>query len=484
MEKFARALPAMNRLIAYLRRYRDSRKHVRPWALAVPVFVLLVCLPLLRPLRHPDPGDISDSELARLATVQAMVERQSLAIDLVTFKPERGLVFKDGHYYSGQPPVLAALLAGAYWSIYKLDVTFETNPALVSYLLTVLGSTLPAAAIAGLMYRMARLFELPRVWRTTLAGVVVVGSGLLAYATVLNEAVPAAALVTAAAASLVHIALAKRRLSAAVWLTVAGMATGLAATVDFTAAVFIPVLAVVTLTLPWPAVTRVGGVVMFCVGLLPPLLLHYVLVSPVTGDWRPGAMHPELHARLVPDLPPTVTGDDWDDDLTDSGYGAFVERNVLRLLQSLAGEHGLFSHFPVLPLGFIGISLIMHRHWPSSTKALAGGTALAAVVIVTGYAIVRPSWAVPAFATPSFIVFAPLLTFWIGAWLRRGHRPISWTAAGVLLAISGTITTIGLLAGPMPREPFVGYTAADALDRLIIGPRFGDRNHALAGSGR
>jgi hypothetical protein len=473
---------SMNRLIAYLRRYRDSRKHVRPWALAVPVLVLLVCLPLLRPLRYPDPRDVADTELARLATVQAMVERQALSLDFVTFKPERGLIVKEGQYYSGQPPVFAALLASAYWGMHKLGMTFERNPAMVSYLLTVLGSTLPAAGIAGLIYRMGRLFELPRVWRTALAAVVVIGSGLLAYATVLNEHVPAAALVTSAAACLVHIALARRRLSAAVWLTLAGLCAGLAATVDLTAVVFVPIFAIVALTLPWPAVTRFGGLVMFVIGLLPPLMLHYVLVAPVTGDWLPGAMHPELDAHLVPDLPPTVTGDDWDDDLTDSGYGAFVERNVLRLLQSLAGEHGLLSHFPVLVLGGVGISLIMHRHWPGSTKALAGGTAVAAVVIIVAYAILRPRWAAPAFATPAFVVFVPLLTFWIGAWLRRAHRPLAWSAAGVLLAVSATITTIGALAGPMPREPFVGYTAADALDRLILGPRFVDPDHAVAGA--
>src|SRR2546428_299657 len=47
------------------RRYL-TKPHVRPWALSAPILVLLVCLPLLRPLRHPDPRDVSDDELARL----------------------------------------------------------------------------------------------------------------------------------------------------------------------------------------------------------------------------------------------------------------------------------------------------------------------------------------------------------------------------------------------------------------------------------
>src|SRR4051794_39193629 len=84
---------------------------VRPWALLGPLVVLVISLPLLRPLRHPDPRTISDEELARLATVQAMVERHTLAIDKTDFAATRLQVERDdGRHYSDQPPVLAALL--------------------------------------------------------------------------------------------------------------------------------------------------------------------------------------------------------------------------------------------------------------------------------------------------------------------------------------------------------------------------------------
>ena len=41
--------------------------------MSVPILILLIAIPLLRPLRSPDPRLISDDEQARLATVQAMV---------------------------------------------------------------------------------------------------------------------------------------------------------------------------------------------------------------------------------------------------------------------------------------------------------------------------------------------------------------------------------------------------------------------------
>src|SRR5436190_20823179 len=93
------------------RRYL-TKPHVRPWALSAPILVLLVCLPLLRPLRHPDPRDVSDDELARLATVQSLVEHRTLAIDNSAFIPTSHTLQKNSHIYSDQPPALAVMLTG------------------------------------------------------------------------------------------------------------------------------------------------------------------------------------------------------------------------------------------------------------------------------------------------------------------------------------------------------------------------------------
>ena len=95
----------------WLRRYR-GRRHVRPWALAVPIVILLIAVPLVRPLRHPDPDSISDDELARLATTQALVEQDRLDIGASPFSVTRSKVQRNGRWYSNQPPMMAVLLAG------------------------------------------------------------------------------------------------------------------------------------------------------------------------------------------------------------------------------------------------------------------------------------------------------------------------------------------------------------------------------------
>jgi hypothetical protein len=453
----------MNRLVALLRRYRDSRKHVRPWAMAVPVLVLLFCLPLLRPLRHPDPRDISNEEMARLATVQAMVEHHTLALDLGTFAPTDHLIEANGRHYSDQPPMFAALLAVAYWGIRRLGVTFSGNPAMVAYLLTVIGTTLPAAGIAGLVYRMGRLFELPRIWRTVLAATVVFGGGIVAYATVLNEHVIAAMGVMSAAACLVHIAISRRRLGAGVWLLVAGFCAATAATMDLSAGLFLVLLIAVIFALPWPLTTRAGGLVLYLFGAMPPIFLHCLLVLPITGDWKPGILHPELATtRIV--QPATDHIGDWDDE--PGGFWSAVADNTARWGGTLFGSHGLLSHFPAVLLAALGVSMVMHRHWPSSTKTLAAASAIAPFVVIGALSLGAPSLLEAGYANRWFIVSLPMLMLWIGVWLRRPHRPLNWTLAGVLVAFGTLVTLIGA-TGPLPRTPFTGYTAADAMDRFL-----------------
>src|SRR5712691_10009035 len=130
-------MDAINELRRYL-----TRPRVRMWALSGPILVLVFCLPLLRPLRHPGEWEISGDEIARLATVQSLVERGTLALDESAFAPPA----RTGKLYADQPPMLAILLAGPYWLMHRIGLSFSTNPCLVMYLLTLIGVTIPVAA--------------------------------------------------------------------------------------------------------------------------------------------------------------------------------------------------------------------------------------------------------------------------------------------------------------------------------------------------
>ena len=454
--------------VMFLRRDRP-RGMVRPWALSAPVLVLLVALPLLRPIRHADPREISDDEQALLATTQALVEHDTPAIDQTQFtttrrKFERADATGAARWYADQPPVMAALLSGGYRAMRFYGLTFRRDAPTVTYLLTLLGVTLPAACAAGLVYRMGRLFELPRPKRALLAAASVFGTGLLSYATVLNAHVPAATLVLAAAACLIHLAIATKRPLVPLWLFCAGLSAALAATIDPSAVPFLPLLAAVTLGFRWRWWARAGGLLLFLAGAAGPVLLHASLTLPVTGDFfqgmgfaPPPGLRTEAAAWLVPDEadePRTV----W----------RTIGQTAASVLAVLLGAHGLLSHFPVLVVGAIGVTMVMHRHWPPAAKVLAAATLAGAVFLLVAYAAHRPAavgWRDAMFAARWFVVFGPLLLLWAGAWLRRPHRRGSWLIVGLLLAFSVTVGLVGATR-PWPREGYDRYTAAEAARKL------------------
>lgn len=443
---------------------------VRAWALSAPILVLLIALPLMRPLRHPDPRLISDEEKARLATIQAIVERHTLAIEGTSFRTTRDLIVNsDGHWYSDQSPVMSVLLSGPYWVMHRCGLSFDGNPVLAEYLLTLLGVTLPVAFATGLIYRMGRLFELRRPLRAGLALAVAVGSGWISYATVLSAGAAAAALVVMAGACLFQASLTQRRSVGLLWVTLAGFVAAVAATYELTALAFLLLLVLVVSAYRWPTWARFGGVALYGAAAMLPLLLYAGLTRPITGDLRPGFLHTEMQPSFADSAESHRAAADDDDDASASAWhNAF--QGTERFVAAFLGPHGLLTHFPVLILGALGVSMVMHRHWPTTTKVFAAVTLAAGLAIVAGYTVMNPAWREAMFANRWFVVFLPLTLFWAGAWLRRAHRPATWALAALLLCFSTATALLGA-TDPLPPHGYSAYTAAGALHHLLYPPR-------------
>ena len=483
----------MQRLRDHFRRWR-SGKHVRPWALSAPVAVLLICLPLMLVprLRHPTAGELlasmSDEELARWATVQALVEQQTFAINGTMFADTRQRVHvADEAYGAGplvrpifcasQPPTQGLLLAGPYWVLNRtFGLRFRNDPGLVTYLLTLVGVTIPVAAAAGMLYRMGRLFELPRPARAGLALAVVLGSGLVSYATVLNPFAPAAALVLTAAAILVQVSRIRSPFRSGGYLASAGFFTALAAALHPAAAPFAILFAGVICVMRWRPSVRLGGVIMYGLGAIPPVLLHLSLSLPITGDWKLGLAPPvPAHTVRLPRAvaiatPPAAAAvaDASDDVGVIESPTAWQTAGLLagRLAGAAVGRHGLLVHFPVLVFGGAGLWLVVRRNWPGATKGLAVATLVGGGVVLLRYVVVPTDWKFAMFGVRWYVVFLPLLLFWAGAWCRRQHHPATWATAAVLLAFSCCVSLVGA-TDPMPRAGYDRYTPVAALRHLM-----------------
>jgi hypothetical protein len=468
-----------------LMRRTRSQPLVRPWALASPILILLVALPLLRPLRHPDANEVSDDEAARLATIAAVVDHHSLSLEGLDLGPgvplpDTGLIRSRGHIFSRQPPMMAVLLAGPYWLMSRAHLTLRAAPTLAPFLLTLFGVTIPVALAAGLLYKMARVFELRRPIRCLLAAAVVFGSGMFSYAVVLNPHAPAAALVLGAVGALIYVANSRKPRRNIWWLIASGACAGLALTLDPPAAVFPIPLILTIFVMRWPIVRRTAGAALFLLGLVPPVYFNLALNFPVTGDWKPALMHRELEVSRTGDtarlatwssvsdaLAPAGRPDlDPDDNLPLlSGWRAWL-RPVSRLIGCLFGQHGLLTHFPILIIAALGLFGVLRGNWPGPTKAVALTTAVGAVLIVLAYSLTWADVRGAMFANRWFIAFLPLAVFWSGAWLRHEHYLLGWSAACLLLIFSVCVSILGA-TDPLPRNGYDHYTAAAAAQHLF-----------------
>jgi len=239
------------------------------------------------------------------------------------------------------------------------------------------------------------------------------------------------------------------------WLGLAGLCAALAATIDLGAVVFLVLLIGIILAMRWSATSRLNGLIWYIGGAVGPILLHAWLTVPITGDIRPGFLHPELNPNVA-----QVSVDPEDnDELT------FGQAVVLHLVDGLLGPHGLLSHFPIVLLGIGGIGAVLHRHWPLPTKVLAMVSLFAAIFIVIAYVTTAANWTQPMFSVRWFIVFMPLLVYWCGAWLRKSHPAVMWIAAAGLLAFSMLTTILGATA-PFTHSEYGEYTAYVAARQL------------------
>ena len=453
-----------------------QRPLIRPWALAGPVLIVALCLPLLRPLRDPDHRHWTDQEQLTTATVQAIVEQHTLALDKTVFAGNPAAIRHLNATYSPYPPLYPLLLAPCYWVMLKQGLSFNDDLIFVQYLLTLVGSALPAAMCAGLIYRLGRIFELPRFLRAILGFAAVVGGGLISYAVTLAPFTLAACLMLLAVSCISHLAVTRHTFRELGLALVGGLLAALAAAIEPTALVFAILLCLPLLLMRWAVSLRIGAVILYMLGAAIVLASHLLLLH-ASGQVSLFARHdapmatPAMRILEPLTVQPTINNPDWSGDDTDTdqtviqrAWGS-VANWIGRLLEGLIGGHGLLSHFPALALGLLGAMLILHRNWTSYTKTLALITLGAALAALLVFIVVDPNTP-GSYGTPWFVCLSPLLLWWGGAWLKRPHRNQSWVMAGVVLAFSVTVGVIGM-TNPTPRGGYRGYTFADATFRIL-----------------
>jgi hypothetical protein len=412
---------------------------------------------------------------SRLATVEALVDSHTLAIDDSVFvdpaaRPagapapypdsDQGLMatgtcdklWIDGHFYSDKSPVPALMMAGGYQVWQGLTgVTAREQADWFCFGLTLLSSGLAYVVAVWCIFRTGALLGLTQGWNLALTGSFALATVALPYARHVNNHELLLGITAALVLGLAHLARANR-LGRPAMLTVIGVGSlaGLGYTVDLGAG---PVLLVCTAALvAYRLGWRAAGVCVLAAGSW--LVLHHAVNYAVGGTWKPANAVPEYFLWPgCPFNPQNMTGA-WNHD----SVGHFLTYAAALLV----GKNGFLGHNLPLSLAFAAILVFLGRRTAERAEIVFAGFCCGGIWLV--YALTSNNysgqccsirWFVPLLAPAYFVLAVALrelpqyrgdflllsgwgsviagLAWWEGPWMKH-MVPFYWPLQAGALA--------------------------------------------------
>lgn len=413
-----------------------TRVHPRPYQAMSNRYTLLGVLLAMAfflvfaALTKPQPESWND--IARVASVESLVERGTWAIDDSPWvDATKDKVLLNGRFYSDKMPVLTLMGAGVYAVLHGLGASLapdcsQTARFCAYHWLTLFVVGLPVALMLWLFFDFARRQPVP-LW-AALVGTVALGLGtmLFPYALVFNHHAPAAASLFAS-----FYLLTTRARQDSRWLVLAGLLATLAVSFDVLSGIIAAVIFGITL------VRYPRAFPYFALGAGIPLVLTAWLDLQIAGTVIPPYMITNGYAYEGSAFPATFGGNGTPDD-----YPAYAFRMFL-------GGKGLFAYDPLLFFAVAAaIAVAFKRSSPLQAEAafaVSGFTVLAVYLATntgnyggTGYGerwfiVAIPILYAFLFAVPpldganwksaAWVVFLPLLALSVLSALQGAQAP-------------------------------------------------------------
>lgn len=353
---------------------------------------------------------MSGNEASRFATVQAVAEQHTFAIEKTDFRTVDKLFF-DGHLYSDKPPLLAwsvgmllrPVLAVTRWN-------FADDYHLLIYLVDALLGGLVNVLIFCWLFREFRRVRKGSVEAKFLLALgSVLGSWILSYSVVLNNHTPAALCALGVFVALRKYALRPNALPA----LLAGLGCGALGGLDIPAGVFFSFALIPALALSAPAEKRFEHLgCSFCAVLgsaLGLFLLNYA-----------------AYRRVLPLY--VVNGGSFSPGVGNKSPWGYA-------LECLFTCRGVFSYQPFLLLAFPGVWLLRKKLRAPEWSVFSCSLLLAAF-----YIVVTNEYGGAAYGFRYLITLIPIWSFFAGSFVLEAPRPRVAGALAALLVSWGVVT--------------------------------------------
>lgn len=312
---------------------------------------------------------------SRLATVESLVDRHTLAIDDSIFvrppppdsmapnpypddKPQlqregtKDKLLINGHYYSDKSPVPALTMAGIYRALqWATGIVARRQPERFCYWMTVTTSGAAYVISVWCIYQLGGVLRLGMKPRLLLTASLAFATFVPTYARHVNNHILLLAVVAALMLSLVRL-VEERRAGGVGWQRVLeiGLLAGIGYTLDLGVG---PVLLLCSAAIVAYRTRRFSAVVAFLLAAAPWIAAHHALNYYVGGTLKPANMVSEY--LQWPDSPfneQIATGE-----FKSKPLGKFLLYPVAMLF----GKHGFFNHNLPLLLALAGFVLLIRR---------------------------------------------------------------------------------------------------------------------------
>jgi hypothetical protein len=368
-----------------------------------------------------------DASASRLATVYSLVEDGTWYIDRPLDQPpvsfEQDTIDKvvvNGRMLSSKPPILPLVMAGEYWLMKKGLGWSLDKPEDANRIVRVMATTLVGFAyvLALLLFcNTLRMFVDDPLIRLLLLFCLAFCTQLWGYSTQINNHVPAAAMLVAAAYQ--GLGIGWGTLPARRWrFFTFGLTAGLVFTLDMPATVFVAAVGVYLLA-NYPRRTLTWALA----GAAIPLAIHFGVLYATTGSLLPVQTNPGAYL---------YEASYW---RNPQGVDALFQPKGTYLFHMTFGRCGIFSLYPIL---LAGIAAALRATYKKSVEGRAEILlGLAAFAVMTAYYVFKTNnYGGEAYGFRWYIPAMPVLLLMSASVFTTMRVRWKWLFVGIMIGVS------------------------------------------------